>query len=109
MLTNAKITGWRKRTGSDAAGQATFAAQTLAAPVACLRTAVTRAQAEFLATNALAADEVVFFRLDRTGGPAAAAGDRLALDGEARWYEVVKLVAVTKSALTHRQVYVRQL
>lgn len=45
MLTNAHITSWKARTGSDAEGQPTYGAELLAAPVRCAATAPNWSQA----------------------------------------------------------------
>ena len=109
MIVNAHITGWRARSGSDKAGQATWATQTLARPLQCLRSGVSKAQAELLAVNELSADETVLYQADGAGAPDVAAGDRIQLDGAARWHEVVKVARVAKGAVSHRTLFLREL
>jgi len=109
MLTNATITAWRRRTGSDSAGQATWQTEAIATPVRCLRTAVTADQQELLATHDEQATETVLHRVDRTGAPDIDAGDRVQLDGGSAWHQVVRRAVVTQGGVSHRRLYVREI
>jgi len=109
MIINAAITAWRQRTGSDKTGQASFEDQVLARSVLCLRNALTSHQQQTLQTDMKTADESVTYAATMRGVPAIAEGDRVQLDSEDQWAEVVKKLSVDKGAVSNRVLMVRWL
>jgi len=109
MLTNAEITGWQRRTGSDAQGRPTFAGAALARPARCLRARLNAAQVRLLATVGKEADETVLHPVDRDGAPDVDAGDRVQLDSAATWHEVVRRERIDRGAVSHRTLFVKEL
>ncbi len=101
MICNAVITAWRKRTGSDKTGQASFGDQVLARDLPVLRNALTSSQQQTLAVDMRTADEAVTYSVTMRGVPAIAEGDRVQLDDEDQWAKVVKLISVEKGAVSN--------
>ena len=114
MLVNAVITAWSKRTGSDKAGQPTFAAQTLLTDVPCFRAALHIAQQANLAAAGVTADESVVYRVTNGVGPGGEpgldvqAGDLVTVGGSEA-FVVAKALRVDKGPVSSVTLWLRRL